>query len=90
MFFFLDIKCPVLSSWDGLITSNPNTSIGTVVQVRCTTGMVIKGSKENVTMSQCDLQGNWDPPIPKCLGIIFPDTILMQSQLSTVTLKCVF
>lgn len=53
-------------------TSSTNTSIGTVLDVSCLTDKVFddNSNRKNLTTT-CMADGQWDPPIPNCKGILF-------------------
>ena len=63
----LDVNCPALPTWDGMVVSASNNHYQTAVNVSCVEGMMFPDRTANKS-AICNEYGEWEPPIEDCIG----------------------
>ena len=66
---FSVITCPPVPIWNGLVSTESDISVRSVINVTCTndTAMTGDGADQGFVISTCTQSGTWEPELPECV-----------------------
>ena len=63
------ITCPPVPIWNGLVSTESDISVRSVINVTCTNDTAITGdgADQGFVISTCTQSGTWEPELPECV-----------------------